>query len=64
MRIENLEKLPERQWGQAAEVLVEAFRLSPSAWDDLGSAGEEVATFLRPGRNLLCALTDDTSILV
>ncbi|MHC4090732.1 MAG: hypothetical protein ACYSUQ_10845 [Planctomycetota bacterium] len=41
MRIDDLENLPGRQREQVAEVLVEAFRLSRSAWDDPGSVGEE-----------------------
>ncbi len=59
MRIEPLEKLPAGRREQAAEVLVEGFRHSPSAWSDLESAREEVATFLRPERIAFVAAEDE-----
>ncbi len=59
MRIDDLEKLPERQREQAAEVLVEGFRHSPSAWSDLKSAREEVAAFSRPERIAYVAIEDE-----
>ncbi len=59
MRIDTLDK-PSTCWQeQAAEVLVEGFRHSPSAWSDLESAREEVATFLRPERIAFVAAEDE-----
>ena len=56
MRIETLDKLCERRREQAAELLVEGFRHSPSAWSDLKSAREEIAAFLGPERIAFVAI--------
>lgn len=59
LRLDTLEKLPVRRLEQAAEVLVEAFRHSPSVWSELESAREEVTTFLRPERIAFVAIEDE-----
>ncbi|HEX9759612.1 MAG TPA: GNAT family N-acetyltransferase [Candidatus Acidoferrales bacterium] len=56
MRAVNLRDAAPQQRERAAEILVEAMKLFPSAWKDMDSARAEVATFLGGDRLALLAI--------
>ena len=62
IRIDAADTLSSCWQEQAAELLVEGFRHSPSAWDDLESARNEVATFVEPERIAFVATEDETVV--